>query len=192
MFDAIARESQIRGLHAFGAAWYATGQASSELVCKKHLSLDGLLADVPRELPGRFIFHARYSTSGDYRELSNNQPIVRDGAALAFNGTLDMGTKVEMERRHSVELLTDNDGELALLAALKGADALKTFVAGTRGSIASVSLVGGKLWAIRNARRPMWSLYIPGGKFFASTRDIFKRATGMDAVPVPPNELLEF
>jgi glutamine phosphoribosylpyrophosphate amidotransferase len=180
------QQSKIRGLHAFGLGW-AVGKG---VKVEKSNSFDRLLSLLPAKLPARIVFHARYSTSGDYTVMANNQPLERDGACLAFNGTLDMGTKEEMERRHGVKLLSDNDGELALLAALRGK--LGEFVAQTRGSFAGILVAQNTLSAVRNSRRPLWMWEDgKGGTFFASTRDIFKRADiGAEPVEVPAGQIL--
>lgn len=185
-FVRLARESKVRGLHAFGAAWYE----GDKLKFAKSLNLEGLLVEIPTELPERFIFHNRYSTSGDFRNMVCNQPLLRSDAALVFNGTLDMGTKAEMEARHGVCLVSDNDGELALIKALEGTQAFSDFVKGSRGSFAGAVLSEGRLWVMRNTRRPLWHVNRGTGQFFASTKDIIKRALGCDASSFPMNDLI--
>lgn len=185
-FIRLAAEARIRGMHAFGF-----GYACEEgVVVEKDRDFARLMSRVPSRLPDRIVFHSRYSTSGDYMVANNNQPIERDGSCLVFNGTLDMGTKLEMESRHGVTLVSENDGELALLAALRGE--LMQFVQQTQGSFAGAVILNGRLHVIRNARRPLWQWRSEAGVFFASTKDIFLRANiGADPEEIQPNVLVE-
>ena len=118
-FVALCKQSCIRGIHAFGAAWIDTG---GRLRYVRSVSYAAVVDAIPDPLPDRIMFHNRYCTSGDYLVPENNQPIVYadKGVALVFNGTVDMGTKEEMEERSGYSLLTENDGELVLLDALAG------------------------------------------------------------------------
>jgi len=162
----LLEESAIRGVHSFG--FYGPGGTS-----KHHR-----LAEAVKQMPmAPFIFHNRYSTSGDWDDHNNNQPIISGSVGMAFNGTLDMRTKEEMEAAHGVKMRTYNDGELALLAYLKGGDrGLMDFIEETGGSFAGVFLEPGRLFAYRNTKRPLWVVDEGSLAVIASTQDILSRA----------------
>lgn len=171
-FVALCRQSCIRGVHAFGIAWHspATG-----LHVFKSTDFNEAMAAVPNPLPDKIVFHNRYSTSGDWRMPCNNQPIYVCGNVLVFNGTVDMGTKAEMEARYGIKMETDNDGEIVLLDYLAG----KPFahIEGFRLSFAGIILGGdGTMTAFRNRMRPLWLFKEERSKFISSTCDIASRA----------------
>lgn len=185
-FIRLCDEARIRGEHAYGIAYYEEGRG---VVFAKGMDFDTIMQRIPTPLPTRIIFHARYSTSGDYRDMLNNQPIIIDGDALVFNGTVDMGTKAEMEQRNGLTMQTDNDGELVLRDIQYCApfrrlgDNLVTF--------AGIVLRGnGEMFALRNEMRPLWRFEVAGGTFLASTQDIALRAKleAISSSPIPPME----
>lgn len=145
------------------------------------------------------MFHNRYCTSGDYLVPENNQPIVFDAqsVALVFNGTVDMGTKEEMEERSGYSLLTENDGELVLRDCCEG-DPFRRIGRETGASFAGIVLgvqVDGSpyMYALRNEKRPLWAFETSAGYFIASTRDIASRAKldTLSGVPVTPYEIMK-
>jgi hypothetical protein len=158
MMLALARESRVRGLHSVGVA-----QGSGVIVTE-----GGPFPGFDPQFDA--IVHCRYPTSGDY-----NQPIVRDGLSFCFNGVLDMGTKEEMEARHDLKLTTDNDAEIFMCRLLRGERPAK-ILDSLGGSFAGVWLQGGSLYALRNARRPLWTQQHLNAVWIASTKDIFERA----------------
>lgn len=179
VFDAFGRlfdESRIRGQHAYGI----TTSLPNGLFT--HRSFDW------KEIPAAFcqnrstIAHTRYCQSGDWRVMENNQPILAAEMALGFNGCIHMGTKEEFEAAFSVQCQSDNDGEVFLRLIADAADpndlraraeqVLDMFT----GSFAGVWLAYGKLFAGRNARRPLWKCDAYGARWYASTGDIFRRA----------------
>ena len=170
MFWRLLSESRIRGMHAYGIA-------RPGFVFR---SLD--FDEVWKHFDPRFptIAHCRYSTSGDWRKLENNQPIVVGQLALAFNGVIHMGTKEELERDFGVDLETDNDGEAFLRRIIEDGDtSAETFhhyIMRMDGSFAGVWLQGDKLYAGRNERRPLWASKWGGTTWYASTENIFHRA----------------
>lgn len=186
----LLKESIIRGMHAYGVAYYTDTESvvGKSIKTTKSHDLDEVIAVAYEDKLSPLIFHARYSTSGDWRDHTNNQPLQRNDCALAFNGTLDMGTKEEMENRHGVKLQTSNDGELALLALDAGK--LETFVAQTRGSFAGVILYEGRVWGLRNERRPLWVVRGDDYAYFVSTSDIARRAGLTDPKLIPCNKLI--
>lgn len=178
----LLRESKIRGLHAFGYAFFREG-----LQVKKFHDLDEAYRSLCEDAPRAFMAHCRYSTSGDYVDHRNNQPIVsRDGRALVFNGVLHMGTKWEMEEEFKVSMDTENDGELALLLGME------QLVRTTTGSFAGILAEGGRFKVVRNARRPA-TLFRRGEEIVVtSTADIGLRAGLTQFRRIAPFEVLEF
>lgn len=163
-------ESRVRGMHAYGIA-------RPGFVFRSH-DFD----EVWKHFDPRFptIAHCRYSTSGDWQTMNNNQPIVVGDLALAFNGVIHMGTKEELERDFGIDLVTDNDGEAFLRRIVDdgdtSAETFHHFIVRMDGSFAGVWLDGDKLYAGRNERRPLWSSVVSGAVWYASTKDIFTRA----------------
>ena len=173
---ALCWESRVRGLHAFGSAmWNGFLRWNYSSDAKAWADL----ADINMQTgPSALIAHARYSTSGDWREPENNQPLVsrENEIALVCNGTIDMGTKAEMEQRWAVALRTANDSELVLQDLCLSRDPLGRLDQ-ARGSFAGCWLKRGHLFAMRNSKRPLWRwLPEPETVLVASTQDIFLRA----------------
>ena len=163
-------ESKIRGLHAFGFSWLN----GNDLTTEKFSNVNRCIESLPG-LTSRLIGHCRYSTSGDYQDIENNQPLQIGQAAMAFNGVISMATKKENERKHGRQYETDNDGEI-FLDKLTSDDGWEEFVARGKFSFAGLVLKDNKIIALRNKNRPLYRVGSDGATFFASTRDIFKRA----------------
>jgi glutamine phosphoribosylpyrophosphate amidotransferase len=181
-------ESKIRGLHAFGITHSQVNVDNIDdviLITKKFYRLDDLIAYIESVYPFYdAILHTRYSTSGDWEVLENNQPIVVNNYSLVFNGVISMKTKQEMEKEYDVSLKTDNDGELFIRSILAGSNP-EQFVTNITGSFAGLWYdpmcddIVGKIFAIRNSRRPLWIVnYDADTVFVASTKDIVMRALG--------------
>lgn len=175
-FRRLVLESRVRGLHACGLA--QPGRAAA-----RAFTAGPVLAEFDRT--AKAIAHTRYCTSGDWRTIDNNQPVVVGAFALAFNGVIHMGTKAEFEAAFHVACVSDNDGEVFVRRVLDGESA-EAFLARLRGSFAGVWLDGTRLYAARNERRPLWHTYGYGGEWYASTRDVFERAGFQDATVVRP------
>lgn len=168
-FISLCREACIRGVHAFGIAYIDNG-----LKVFKSQSFVEVMNAIPDPIPSKIIFHNRYSTSGDATVMHNNQPIHVGDTVLVFNGTVDMGTKAEMEMRCGFKMQTENDGEIVLHDFCKG-EPLKHICDGQ--SFAGIFLCAdGRMFAIRNENRPLWVFREGGGKFITSTLDIASRA----------------
>lgn len=178
------RESKIRGLHAFGYSYLGPYSA---LCTEKFLNFEDLEAKLRAFTPKLLIGHCRYSTSGDWRNPENNQPIVR-GNALVFNGVIDMGTKQEMEARYGVLLENENDGELLLSSGKEPLD----FVRDLPGSFAGILLTPSGAFALRNERRPAYVGYRGGDVCVASTSDILVRAGLIDIEEIEPLKVVRF
>lgn len=168
-FERLFLESRIRGLHAFGIA-QPRGAAPAVL---RTFDLEAIPAAFDRERPA--VAHARYSTSGDWHDHANNQPVVLGDMALALNGVLHQGTKAEFEEAFSVQCASDNDAEVFLRRLAAGQSA-REFIREVRGSMAAVWLVGSTLYAARNEWRPLWACEAYGARWYASTSDILRRA----------------
>lgn len=181
-------QSCIRGVHAFGIAYYTT----DGIKVFKSTDFSDVIAAIPDPIPQKIMFHNRYSTSGDFRIMKNNQPLFIGGNAIAFNGTVDMGTKEEMEARHGIRMQTDNDGEIVLNDIIAGMpfahikDTAATFAGIFMGS-------DGTMTAFRNDLRPLWCFYQDGCKFICSTIDIASRAKfdKNNGFPVEPFKMLQ-
>jgi len=180
VFARLFDESRIRGHHAYGIAQPTLTSGYNVLRSFNHV-------DIPLYFDVHFpmIAHARYSQSGDWRNMGNNQPIVAAGMALAHNGVIHMGTKAEFERDFDVHCTADNDSEVFLRQMEKGMDP-QEFISTMTGSFAGTWLKNGYVYAARNARRPLWKCEAYSALWYASTKDIFTRAgfEGMEEIPV--------
>lgn len=179
LFRNLCREGRARGEHAFGFAYASVGGI---VEAERFTDFAAGLARLPSlfalEGPLRILAHTRYSTSGDWRDPENNQPLQLDagGPALVFNGCIHMGTKAEREQKFAMKLTTDNDGEVLLRLRDAGTD-LAAYVAGQAFSCAAALLDSKGLSLFRNANRPLWALEHAGARWAASTRDVFRRAS---------------
>lgn len=98
--EALMVESQVRGRHATGVAWVDSGVIQC---VKAQIAAETFIADGAEEgwqefraaNPSAAILHTRYSTSGDWTENVNNQPLVTDfyKLALVHNGLVSQATK---------------------------------------------------------------------------------------------------
>ena len=168
LFNKLVQQSKIRGLHSFGWSWF-------DKCIKTYKKHD--INDFKFPVAKRIIFHNRYSTSGDYLNHNNNQPIHTLENSVVFNGVIDMGTKEEMEKKYNVKMNTENDAELINLLCGNNKAKLNDFIKKTPGSVAGMMLTNeGKLYVFRNENRPAWVLNYDGAIFIASTRDIFLRS----------------
>jgi len=167
LLQKIIFQSKIRGLHSFGYSYLDNGIKTK----KRHE-----IKNVNLPLANKIIYHNRYSTSGDYKDHNNNQPIINSEMSLVFNGVLDMGTKEEIEKKYSIVMNTDNDGEIILQKCSINKKKIIEFIKESKGSFAGLILTASnELLAIRNINRPLWKLEHNNAIYLASTKDIFKR-----------------
>lgn len=171
LVESLLGESRIRGRHAYG---FATGVPGGVGRAEKFVGT--FERPYLAAMSSPFIAHTRYSTSGDWKQAENNQPILAAGAALVFNGVIHQGTKVEMEKEFSMELETENDGEVMLQMIVRGED-WKTMLKKQEASFAGLWIKNGILYGFRNEKRPLWIARAHGAIFIASTKDIFNRVT---------------
>ncbi len=167
-FERLFREGTVRGLHAFG-------MATSDGHLEKSFNAESIIHSFD---PYRStIAHSRYCTSGGWEVLENNQPVRALGYTLVFNGVIHMGTKEEMEREFKMALNTENDGEVFLRLLHRRPSRAAQVLKSLKGSFAGCWFnPAGRMYAARNKRRPLWMTYEFGATWFASTRDIFRRA----------------
>ena len=180
-FCRLLTESQVRGMHAYGIFQPASG-------CLKSGDLQDIKNYFLPEYP--MVAHTRYSTSGDWRNMENNQPIQVEGLVLVFNGVIHMGTREEFNAAFQVECLSNNDGEVLLRCMDGGTTGVRalqaeSFILNTRGSFAGCWFDDGIMFVGRNPRRPLWYCEHLGARWFASTRDIFLRAEFPEPLEVP-------
>jgi len=191
VFARLMMEGRARGMHAYGLAHRLRVMRSTDV-------REVIRAFNPEQA---VIAHCRYSTSGDWQDMSNNQPIVVGANALVFNGVIHMGTREEMEREFGVTLSTYNDGEVFLRLMERAQNEMtvhstelihlavpEMIVKSLAGSFAGLVLQPfGRIIAIRNERRPLWRAEAGGATWFASTQDILHRAgVPPPYVDVPP------
>jgi len=172
-------ESKIRGMHAYGYAAIQDG----EVVEQKSNALKPLLMSI--QSPTMMIGHCRYSTSGDYKDHQNNQPLRHGDEWLVFNGVIDMRTKAEMEQAHHMSLKSENDGEIMLQTKDRAA-LLKSGI-----TFSGLLLKSQRLAFFRNEDRPAYKATRYGATFIGSTADILRRCL-LNPVPLEPFEVHEW
>jgi glutamine phosphoribosylpyrophosphate amidotransferase len=172
--------SRIRGLHSFGYSYY-----SPELITKKFLKYNEFIESINEDRPNLFIAHFRYSTSGDYIDLNNNQPLTADGVSIAFNGIISQGTKEDMEKKYDLSIPYENDGYI-LMKKYRNRNFIQSDI-----TFALVGLEDGKLLALRNEKRPLWYNTDEHRTIISSTSDILKRSGVNNPTEINPyNEYL--
>jgi glutamine phosphoribosylpyrophosphate amidotransferase len=168
-------ESKIRGMHAYGYAAIQDGV----LMQHKSNGLKSLLTTINN--PTRLIGHCRYSTSGDYKDMNNNQPLRFGDEYLVFNGVIDMRTKAEMEAAYKIKMQSDNDGEI-MLQAENRIEMLKSGI-----TFSGLTLKSHALAFFRNEGRPAYKATRHGATYIASTADILRRCL-LEPEPLNPYE----
>ncbi len=106
--DTVAELAARRGPHAHGSAWIDRGAVSVHSVALPY-ACDRSPVDRASGACA-VIGHARLSTSGDWRQPENNQPIPIGRSAIAHNGTVRQ-IRRSAARLH-LRLDTENDSEL--------------------------------------------------------------------------------
>lgn len=165
-------QSKIRGLHAFGFTVLKNG----DLLTYKTTDFEELKKAIKQFWPfEKMIGHCRYSTSGDWKDPNNNQPIFQGDVSLVFNGVVSMKEKWEYEREFKKQYRTENDGEIVLRKFLDDEN-WSGFVINGKFSFAGIILDKYGMYVLRNENRPLWVATEDDAHFFGSTRDIFRRA----------------
>lgn len=182
-------QSQIRGRHAFGfSVWEENkGHRDNIRTFKSHelLRVKKEIMDYRYTPPEILIGHNRYSTSGDWKDHGNNQPVHIQGISMVFNGVITQSEKSVYETVYKKTFSTENDGEIFSRKVLDGEDWVR-FVANGSFSFAGLFVRNGEAYAIRNKNRPLYMGNDMGGVFFASTKNIFERAGGFSNVREVP------
>ena len=167
ILNEVYKHSRIRGLHAFGFAYCNDGT----LEVRKFLDYEKFVNTLNEIKPNKFVAHFRYSTSGDYKDADNNQPLTLNDTALVFNGVISQKPKKEMEKEFGCELSSENDGWI-LLNNFKAFKELKQ----TKMTYASLFLQNNYITALRNKKRPLWKGNDGDNIYIASTKDILQRS----------------
>lgn len=167
-------ESKIRGLHSFGWAWYEESILSNNK--QQILPTFDQLEKFIGYKDFRFIYHNRYSTSGDYHNVINNQPIVDSGIAVAVNGVITMTPKDEWFERFGTSCETENDAEILLRWLDEYVTEYVELQGMKIGSLAAVYLMDNELYTLRNIHRPLHYIRKYDSVYIVSTRDIARRA----------------
>jgi glutamine phosphoribosylpyrophosphate amidotransferase len=179
-------QSKIRGLHAFGLIV----KKGKDVHVVKTYDLAEVLNYIKNNDFNLLIGHTRYSTSGDYQDHCNNQPIHVDKIALVFNGVISQATKAEYEKIYGKKYITDNDGEIFARKVVDGED-WKDFVWKGKFSFAGIFMQEHRVMALRNKNRPLWKSEEFGARFIGSTNDFFKRSGFKNQSEIKPGELVD-
>lgn len=171
-------ESKIRGMHAYGYA-----AIDKQPVVEKSNTLKPLLDKINK--PKALIGHCRYSTSGDYLNMANNQPLQYQDEYLVFNGVIDMGTKSEMEQKYGITMSCENDGEIMLQKREREAFLHEKI------SFAGLTLSKDKITFLRNENRPAYMARKYDSIFIGSTADILRRCL-LNPEPLEPYKVYEW
>lgn len=164
--------SKIRWLHAFWIAY----ETNAWLISKKFRTVEALMnfTDEMYYLPNKIIWHNRYSTSWDYKEMENNQPLLKLWVWLVFNWIISQKDKAGMENEFWKKLATYNDWEVVLNKILDWE--VEEFFEKHDCSFSGLRIKDWKLFAYTNGKRPAYCFEKDGWLFFCSTLDIMKRA----------------
>lgn len=181
--EQIWTESKIRGLHSFGY----TIKKQGKLLTRKEHNLFQIMEAMKDDWPfAEMIGHCRYSTSGDWQNHDNNQPIFLGDSSLVFNGVVSMKTKEQYQLEYGREYATENDGEIVLRKFLDGEN-VEQFISKAKFSFAGAILTERDFKIIRNKNRPLWFAKRNKSLFLSSTKDILIRSGLENTVEVPAN-----
>jgi len=180
----LIHESKIRGLHSFGYSYLD----NSHVVTKKAFDLPSSIDDFAQSKATGFIYHNRYSTSGDWKVIDNIQPLSTRDISIAMNGVVSMAPIEEYEKQYGIKCSTENDSEIFLQLLLQDKDP-EEIIHQMKGSCAVVWLNGNKVYAIRNSHRPLHYFYKDEAIFICSTSDIAHRAVGAKTTEIKPHKL---
>ena len=171
-------ELKIRGRHSFGIAYY--NNHSIEVTKSFELNPNELVDAFDQSDSDCFIYHNRYSTSGDWHDMQNNQPIVVDGVgAIAMNGVLSMKQKEDFESDFNIKTTSDNDAEIFLRKIEHGVNLVDFLKSQKDCSFSAILLLDNKIYGLRNNKRPLYFYnFKDKALFLVSTLDTIKRAGG--------------
>lgn len=187
LFEAILRESRIRGLHATGISWVEGGviQTIKEPIGADRFLEKCTLADcVEADGSLNLIAHTRYSTS----DLRYNQPIADSLLAIVHNGVISQELPENWPKLYGAIGVceTSNDTELLFNTVRAMGNPL---VEWADSSIAAIELHwDGTMRFYRNGRRPLYIKPWSPGYIITSTLDVLKRSIpGTNALKVQSN-----
>lgn len=184
----IMKNSRIRGLHSFGYSFVK----NNKIYNFKFIDYQKFIESLIQKKPEKFIAHFRYSTSGDWKVIENNQPIFLDDFCLAFNGVIDMSSKTEMEKKFDIKMKTENDGEIAIIKYKQGKDLFLDFINQNKRTFAGVFLnKENQITAIKNNLRPLSISKDKHATYLASTSDILSRSGLKSYDKLKPNKFYE-
>jgi glutamine phosphoribosylpyrophosphate amidotransferase len=178
-------ESKIRGLHSFGYSYF-----DRTMITKKLFVLPSVIDDFAQSKSSGFIYHNRYSTSGDWKVIDNIQPLSDGDISIAMNGVISMAPREEFEKEYNIKCTTENDSEIFLRLLLQGKDP-EEIIHRMKGSCAVVWLNKNNVYAIRNSHRPLHYFYKNEAIFICSTSDIANRAVGAVTTEIKPYKLFD-
>ena len=178
--------SKIRGLHSFGYSYFE----NDIMTTVKTFTLPTELKLFAKSSSKEFIYHNRYSTSGDWHSEINNQPITYRDISIAMNGVVSMKPRKEYEEQYNIKCRTENDSEIFLQLLLQGKDP-EDIIHQMGGSCAVVWLDGDRVYAIRNLHRPLHYFNKDSAVFICSTADISYRAVGSRTTEIKPYKLFD-
>ena len=179
MIKQIFIESQIRGKHSTGLAWYENGKLFSE---KENIPATQFVEKFNWKQflgkPLKLIGHTRYSTSN----IEYAQPIGGEDCYIVLNGVITQSEPENWKHLYGFECKTKNDTELLYRywQKYKSFDSynklLKTFPKSSM-SVCYLTKTG-KLGHFRNSLRPQWMVNLPDrkGKIIVSTMNIAIRS----------------
>ncbi len=185
VFTRLMTESQVRGRHAAGLSWVSGGAVTTYRVPRPvdDLVQSKVWGDLAQDAPTEVIGHARYSTSGDWQDNKNNQPVATASLSLVHNGLVSMASQEEFEKAYKVRTVSGNDSEVLLRRVEKArGDLARAFEAvySVDPPIFACGLLNarGDITVVRDHIRPLWVFQIKklGMTGFASTKDIIDRA----------------
>ena len=181
-FIAVVEQSKIRWLHSFWAFDWDT--------LERYFNINDLISSIKSKRSQTILWHNRYSTSGDRKELENNQPLIKKGLVLAFNGVIDQSDKSNRVK-DSLWYETNNDWEIIMNAILNNwIDKISDYFP-KKCSFAWLIFVEWKMYAYRNKNRPLrLKMYDDGSVIVASTSDIMTRAWIKDHIQILPDKLI--
>jgi len=182
---ALSKESNIRGIHAFGIAG---GIPPTIVKSRVPFSKDIF---IQYSAHGWMMYHNRYSTSGDYTIENNNPPISAGDVIVVGNCVISQSEKSIYEQKWGVSCNTENDIEILACKINSGQNPFSEF---THESFAGLIKTPSKFWVYRNNKRPLHYFNFDGGVFVCSTKDIAERSLyprQVDVIPVPKNRCIQ-
>lgn len=172
LFDRLMTEAQIRGQHSTGLASVNRNKSLNTInhAVPAHLFPRADFSSLIHPTTQAAVGHFRYSTSGG----TTNQPIMRNGVALAHNGVVSQAPKQQWSSLFDVECEGDNDSEILLQYYLSPTSQHPLDIQSS--SQACVVLTPQELVFWRNEERPLYYSDNDHEFIVSSTKDILIRA----------------